>query len=194
LLDGETRKQLTSVGLIAIIAVTLPITLTAALLLSVDANTVQAADPLQQTNNPETSQQQPSNKTDSELPNETVQPSSTNKGGPPAGSVIPSNVDIYTDSACTQPLTSIDWGSFSPGDSVNKIIYVKNTHSTPLTLKMSTTNWNPTYAAESITVTWNRENVILTSQQSTTATLTLTVASNISGISQFSVDIMITGF
>lgn len=189
---GETRKRITQVILIAIIATTLPLTIVAAESLNFEKTNL-PFDPniAQQTNNPE-AVQQPQNKT-AESPKEVVPSSSKNEGRQPAGSIIPGNVGIYTDSSCTQPLTSIDWGSFSPGESVNKIIYIKNAQSIPLTLNMSPINWNPIQASESITVTWNKENVILVSQQSTEATLTLTVSSNISGISQFSVDIMIKG-
>jgi hypothetical protein len=192
LLKGETRKRITQVILIAIIAATLPLTIVAAESLNFEkADLPFDLNISQQIINPEVTQQ-PQNKT-AELPKETVPPSIQKENRQPAGSVIPGNVGIYTDSACTQPLTSIDWGSFSPGDSVNRTIYVKNAQSIPLTLNMSTINWNPIQAAESIKVTWNKENVILASQQSTEAILTLTVASNISGISQFSVDILING-
>ncbi|MCW4003740.1 MAG: hypothetical protein NWE95_07510 [Candidatus Bathyarchaeota archaeon] len=153
-----------------------------------------ASDNVPQTNKTDTVQQQPPpNKTATEAPSQTFPSPSTNTVDQPGGSVIPTNVGIYSDSACTQPLTSIDWGSFSPGSSVKRTLYVKNTQNTPLALNMSTTNWAPTQAAESITITWDKENVTLASQQSTAATLTLTVASSVRGISQFSVAIVITG-
>jgi hypothetical protein len=109
------------------------------------------------------------------------------------GIVASANLGIYSDSACTQALTSIDWGTISPGGSVSKTIYVKNVGNTQVTLSMSKTNWNPSTANGPITITWNRENTVLTVNQVSTATLTLSVLSTASGISTFSVDIVISG-
>jgi hypothetical protein len=39
------------------------------------------------------------------------------------------NLGLYSDSACQTPLTSIDWGIPSPGTSVTRVIYIKNTGS-----------------------------------------------------------------
>lgn len=109
------------------------------------------------------------------------------------GTVTAVNVGVYEDSACTQTLTSIDWGTISPGNSVTRTVYVKNTGNTPITLSMTKTGWNPAGADGPITVTWNKEGTALSAGQSTAATLTLTVSSGISGITTFSVNIVITG-
>jgi len=53
---------------------------------------------------------------------------------------------VYSDSACTQSLTSTDWGTVSPGDSATRTAYVKNLGSVQLRLSLSKTNWNPTSA------------------------------------------------
>jgi archaellum component FlaG (FlaF/FlaG flagellin family) len=110
-----------------------------------------------------------------------------------SGTVTAINVGVYFDVSCTQTLTSIDWGSVSPGGSVTRIIYVKNTGNAQITLSMTKTNWNPTAANGPITLTWNREGTTLNPGQSTTATLTLGVSSSISGITTFSVNVVITG-
>jgi hypothetical protein len=110
-----------------------------------------------------------------------------------SGTVTAVNVGVYTDAACTQTLTSIDWGAIAPGDSVTRTIYVKNTGSSQITLGMTKTNWSPTGANGPITVTWNRESTTLGVGLYTTAILTLSVSSGISGISTFSVNIVITG-
>jgi hypothetical protein len=110
-----------------------------------------------------------------------------------SGTIKAVNVGVYSDSACTQPLTSINWGTISPGSSVTKTIYVKNTGNTQVTLSMTTTNWNPESANGPITLTWNRQGATLSAGASVAATLTLSVSSSISSITTFSVNIVITG-
>jgi hypothetical protein len=110
-----------------------------------------------------------------------------------SGTVTAVNVGVYSDSACTLTLTSIDWGTISPGNSVTRTIYVKNTGNTQITLSMTTTSWNPSSADGPITLTWDKESSTLTVGESTAATLTLSVSSSISGITTFSVNIVITG-
>ncbi len=103
------------------------------------------------------------------------------------------NVGVYSDSGCTLSLTSISWGSTSPGNSVTQTIYVKNTGNTPITLSMATSNWNPTSANGPISVSWNRQSQVLSAGSSIAATLTLSVSSSIDGITDFSVNIVVTG-
>ncbi len=110
-----------------------------------------------------------------------------------SGSVSAVNVGVYSDLACTQPLTSIAWGTIAPGGSTNKIIYVKNTGTLQMTLSMTKANWNPTGANIPITITWDKESSVLAPGGVATAVITLTVSSSISGISSFSVDIVISG-
>jgi hypothetical protein len=110
-----------------------------------------------------------------------------------SGVISTANLGIYSDSACTQKLTSISWGNLSPGNSVSKTVYVKNTGNTALTLRMTTTSWNPTAANGPIRLSWNRENTVLAANQVTTATLTLTTQSSISGITTFSMNIVVSG-
>jgi hypothetical protein len=110
-----------------------------------------------------------------------------------SGSVTAINVGVYSDSSCTQNLTTIDWGTVAPGNSVTKTIYVKNTGNSDITLSMTKNSWNPTSANGPITVTWNKESTTLSAGASAAAIITLSVSSSISGITTFSVNIVITG-
>lgn len=110
-----------------------------------------------------------------------------------SGTITAANVGVFSDSQCTQPLSSISWGTIAPGSSVSSTIYIKNTGNIPLTLNMATSGWNPTIAGNSITITWNREGTVLGADQSTPAELTLAVNSGISGVTTFSVNIIISG-
>lgn len=102
-------------------------------------------------------------------------------------------VGVYTTSACTTKVTSLDWGTLAPGDSKTQTVYIKNEGSVPIVLSMTVGNWTPSNAQNYITVTWNRQSTTLTAGSVISATLTLSVSSSISGITTFSFDITITG-
>jgi hypothetical protein len=126
-------------------------------------------------------------------PTDAAAPSQENDSVPSSGNIATVNVGVYSDAACSQELTSIDWGDIFPGESVNKIIYVKNTGNTKIKLTMTATNWNPSTANESMTLTWNKEKTALIADEIKEARLTLFVSQDICDIENFSVDIVITG-
>jgi len=104
------------------------------------------------------------------------------------------NLGVFSNAACTIPLSSINWGTLTVGGTITQTIYVENTGSgLSLTLNMTTSNWSPTTANGPITITWNQEGTDLMPGQSTAATLTLTVSSSIVDITSFSVQINIGG-
>lgn len=116
-----------------------------------------------------------------------------NKAIPSTGTISTINVEVYSDSACSQPLASINWGTLSPGATVTKTVYIKNTGNAQITLSMTTNNWSPTNANGPITIFWDKEGSTLAAGQSTAAVITLRVSSSISGITSFSCNIVITG-
>jgi hypothetical protein len=119
---------------------------------------------------------------------------SVNQTVPSSGIVTPTvNLGVYQEYACTHNLTSISWGTLSPGGSATRTIYVKNIGTSPITVTMATANWSPTTANGPITVTWSINDNTLNAGQVATATLTLNVSPSISGITDFSCDIVITG-
>jgi len=104
------------------------------------------------------------------------------------------NLGVYSNSACTTPLSSISWGNLTAGGTSTQTIYVKNTGSgLALTLSMGTSNWTPTTANGPITLTWNQGGTRLNPGQSVAAALTLTASSTIADVTSFSVQITITG-
>jgi hypothetical protein len=112
---------------------------------------------------------------------------------PITGTIATVNVEAYSDAACTQPVTTLNIGTVSPGSTATQTIYVKNTGNIPLTLTMATSDWNPTGADSYLSLSWNRQNTILAAGQSIQATLTLTVAADTGSITTFSVSATITG-
>jgi hypothetical protein len=103
------------------------------------------------------------------------------------------NVDIYTDAAAVTPLTSLQWGTLSPGGTVTKTIYIKNAGNTAETLTMTTTEWTPAAASSVLTLSWNKEGSSLAAGAVVPATLTLQVAQNTGSVTSFSMNIVISG-
>jgi hypothetical protein len=99
----------------------------------------------------------------------------------------------YSDSGCTIEISSIQWGDLSPGDTATSTMYVRNEGNVAITLSIQAANWNPTSAEGYLTLGWNRDGYVLQPNQTIEALLTLTVSSNINGITNFSFDIIITG-
>jgi len=104
------------------------------------------------------------------------------------------NLGVYSNSACTTPLSSINWGTITAGGNTTQTIYIKNTSSgVSLTLNMTTTGWSPTSVNGPVTITWSQQGTDLQPGQSIAATLTLAVSSSEVGITSFSVQINIGG-
>ena len=119
--------------------------------------------------------------------NQNVASSGTVTAGP--------NVAIYSNSACTTPASSINWGSIEAGGSASQTIYVEDTGGTAMTLSISVANWSPSTASTYIQLSWNGQGVQIQPGVSgaLAVTLTLTVSSSITGISSFSNAITISG-
>jgi len=109
------------------------------------------------------------------------------------GTVETLNVSVFQDSACTQALSALNWGTLKPGTSANRTIYIKNTGNAALTLNMTVTTWNPSTSASYITLTWDRQSFVLTQGSSVPALLVLSVSANVNGFTDFSCTTIIAG-
>jgi hypothetical protein len=112
---------------------------------------------------------------------------------PTSGVVIGVNVDVFADASATQNVTAISWGSVYPGESVDRVVFVKNTGNAQITLSMATAGWTPLGVNGSMAVVWNREGASLDPGQLVAATFTLSVSPDISGVTDFGVNIIVTG-
>jgi len=131
-------------------------------------------------------------------PSPTVVPTPTITPAPtPTSTPSPSpqaSITTYSDPACTTAISSIKWGTLAIGGKTTQTVYVKNTGSgVSLALNLMTSNWTPASANGPITVTWNQEGTRLQPGQSVAATLTLAISSTIIDITNFNVQISITG-
>lgn len=102
-------------------------------------------------------------------------------------------VEIYYDSECTSPVSSIDWEMVEPGSSSNYTVYVKNLGETSVKLYLNTQNWDPSDAALYMSLDWNYTGVVLEPLESIPIMLTLTVSAEATGITDFSFEIVVTG-
>jgi hypothetical protein len=112
---------------------------------------------------------------------------------PSDGTITTINVGVYSNSECTQNCTSISWGSLYPGNTTNRIVYVKNTGTIPITLTMTANSWTPTNADDYLTLEWDQQNTALNVGETVTANITLTAAQYTGELQDFNVDIVITG-
>lgn len=102
-------------------------------------------------------------------------------------------VGVYWDSNCTNVVFSIDWGALEPGSVKNVTVHIRNEGNESAFLTMATSNWNPSIASEYITLEWNYSGQRINPGEIFTVTQTLSIFPNITGISNFSFDILITG-
>jgi len=116
-----------------------------------------------------------------------------NQAIPSNGTLISVGVCVFWDQACTNPVSSIDWGFLRPDTSTNHTVYIHNNGTAAEVLSMTTDNWNPTEAASYITLDWDREDHVLYHDAVVSATLALSVSPDIDNIETFSFNIIIVG-
>jgi len=109
------------------------------------------------------------------------------------GTVKALGVGVYWDNGCSQAVSSIDWGLAEPGSVKNVTIYIRNEGTAPITLSLQTSNWNPPNAADYISLSWNYGGQTIGANQVLAVTLSLSISSNIQGITTFSFDIVVVG-
>jgi hypothetical protein len=102
-------------------------------------------------------------------------------------------IGVYWDSSLTNRVTEINWGLLEAGDKKSFTIYISNEGNAPLTLSISTSNWNPPSAANYVTLTWSSTGQTINVGATAQLTLTLTVSEGVSGINSFDFDITAVG-
>jgi len=108
------------------------------------------------------------------------------------GSIKAIGVGVYWDQACTNPVSSINWGVLEPGSNVSRTVYIRNEGNTAARLAMTASNWSPPNASSYIALSWDYGGQTLNVSEVIQVTLTLSVSANIAGITSFSFDITIT--
>ena len=119
-----------------------------------------------------------------------------NQNVPSSGTITSGpNVSVYSNSACNNPVTSINWGSIEAGGSASQTIYIEDTGGAAMTLSISVSSWSPSTASTYITVSWTGQGSQISPGVSGAlpVTLTLNVLPSITGITTFSNSITISG-
>lgn len=109
------------------------------------------------------------------------------------GTVNTVGVGVYWDSGFASKVNMIDWGTLMPGTQKSHVVYIRNEGNLPITLSQTVSNWNPVAAASYMSLSWSYNGQTIYPGGAISVTLTLSVNSGITGISQFSFDINIVG-
>ena len=111
---------------------------------------------------------------------------------PNSASVKGVRVGIYWDLACANRTSSINWGMLEPGTNKTVDIYVKNEGNTFVTLSKTLQDWNPIIATNYVMLHWDYLDQSLSINQVIPISLTLSVSSAVSGLTNFSFDLTIS--
>lgn len=112
---------------------------------------------------------------------------------PSTGKIKAIGLAVYKDAGATEPLTAIDWGVLGPGDSAVASCFIKSLSNMNVNVTMRTENWNPTAAAQYISITWDYPaDRALAPGELIKVTFTLKVSSAITGITNFASDLVLT--
>jgi len=102
-------------------------------------------------------------------------------------------IKVYRDASCNIENSHLPGGTITPGSTITNVVYIKNEGSTPLTLSLDTTDWNPTSASSHIALSWNYNGQTVAANEAVQVRLTLTVSQSVSGIHNFNFQIIING-
>jgi hypothetical protein len=102
-------------------------------------------------------------------------------------------IGVYWDDALTSRLDTINWGALRPGTQKSFTIYIRNEGNMPLTLSISTSNWNPVAVSNYLTLTWSYSSQVINAATTAAVTLTLVVSESITGMYSFGFDITAVG-
>jgi hypothetical protein len=125
--------------------------------------------------------------------NSASSPLQTNSRMSSGGAVKAIGVMVYSDANATDRLTSIDWGIVEPGEDKNVICYIRNEGNFAVTLSLLTENWSPSNASQYITSSWNYDGHSIGLGEIVEVTINLGVSDSVSGITDFSFDVVIVG-
>jgi hypothetical protein len=144
----------------------------------------QANQPNQVAPNPQANSTVPSQP----VPNDPVTETISN-----VGSLKTIDIEAYWDASLTNRVNGIDWGALEPGDQKSFSIYFRNKGNSAVTLSESTSNWGPSAAATYLTLSWDYSGQTIEADKNLQVTLTLSVSASITGITNFSFDIIVVG-
>ena len=102
------------------------------------------------------------------------------------------SIDLYWDPSCMNIVQSIDWGTLVAGEIKNVTVYVRNEGASNTVLALSISGWNPLQAQSYLDIDWNYSGTPVTPGQTLPITLMLNVNYDISGITDFGVNVTVS--
>jgi hypothetical protein len=109
------------------------------------------------------------------------------------GTIRAVGVEVYADEGLTEVLIEISWGMLNPGESRNFDAWIKNTGNDAQKLVLWTEGWDPVAAQDSISLSWSYDDIWIQPGTAVPVTFTLSVDPNVTGVTNFSFDIVIKG-
>jgi len=112
---------------------------------------------------------------------------------PNTGVVRATGIGVYWDRSCTNETSVISWDTLTPNSTKSYVVYVKNNGTVNVILSMATDGWDPPAASSYISLGWNCSGYTLSRNNVVAAYLTLSVSPAVTGFTNFSFDIIVTG-
>jgi hypothetical protein len=102
------------------------------------------------------------------------------------------SIDVFWDANCMNPVSSLDWGTLSPGDIENITVFVRNEGESSTVLALNVSDWNPLLAESYISIGWNYSGTAVPPGQVLPISLSMVVNETISGITNFGVNMTVS--
>jgi hypothetical protein len=123
-----------------------------------------------------------------------VSSSSGDGGSSSGGNSDIEMLKIYDSTTADTELNRIDWGLCYVAQAKSKMLYLKNIYTTNISLGLSAKDWVPENASDYISIDWDYRNQTIMPNEVLLAKLTLWVAANITGITNFSCNVTISTY
>ena len=108
------------------------------------------------------------------------------------GRITVIGLEAYADAECTKQVSAINWGEISPSGYSQATLYLKSTSNKPVNLTLTTENWSPSVAEQYLTLTWNYAGDVLQPSEVRAVIFTLSVSADVTGVTDFSHDMILT--
>jgi hypothetical protein len=103
------------------------------------------------------------------------------------------NLGVYGDRNCLSKVSSINWGTLTPGQSKKVTVYARNEGNQTIFLFLMPQNWNPVSVSNYLAFSWTMQNIKITKGGVAQVTLILYVSLYVTGVSTFSFNIVFNG-
>jgi hypothetical protein len=102
------------------------------------------------------------------------------------------SIDVFWDTACMSSVQSIDWGPLAPGNVRDMLVYVRNEGESSIVLSLNVSDWSPLAASNYLYVGWNYSGAAVQPGQVVPILLSLTVDYDVSGVTDFGVNVIVS--